>query len=576
MNRFLYLIVFTAFILMSQASFSYAGITDELNYVNDKTDFYMYADFSQIIKFLGSRGINLADLDSLADDETAGTNDRVLKNFGLKPGDINEILLAVHLRDTQKKSGYLIFISTKKGRGHVPESFKKNPVKLKSGTAYKASADEDIVFARINDFFVIGSSAYLESFLDKRAQKKISLSERSALFKNKSAGKSVYFHLTVTDYLTAEMNKAMSSKEGRGLRENVFIRTLLTLESSDWGIVLGDKIVFTSGVQGSKPEDSERLLMIAHTWVVGSSLIVSFADMFLAKAGDASKGEITDNQELMTWLQKAFGRIHVRQVDKGVVSTFEMVPQETDVVIAFIKKEMEKEKKARLDRVEREKIARLTGAIKHDNLENIKKYIKEKYKLNGFDTDGNTPLGMAAYTGNVKIARLLLENGAGINVANVDKLLPLHVAVKNDRKEMIVFLLGKGADVNAKAENDLSPLHYNALQGDSEITRILIAKGAAVNALDTDASTPLHYASSQGFIKVVKVLTEKKADPLMKNKNNQRAVDVAAQNNQSEIVGFFKTAFGLEPESIAPDDDNYNEEFNLNDDPGDEFTDDEE
>jgi len=576
MKNFFYSAIFTAVILVFPSSLLNAGVTDEVGYINEKTDFYIYTNFSHVMNFLAGRGINISELDSLAVDAPAAEKDKIFKIFGLKPSDLNEILVTVHLRGLEKKSGFLVFISVKNSKGHIPESFRKDTVKLKSGTVYKASADEDIVFTKVNDFFVIGSSAYLDSYLEKRSRGKSSLSSRSLEFKSKSSGKSVYLHLTVTGYLIAEMNRLLNSRRGEVLKENIFIKTLLTLESSDMGLEIGDKIVFTSGMRGTKPEDSERLLMITHTWIVGTSFLVSFADMFLVKNTDAALGENRSDRELMAWLQRALGRIRVSKVDRGVVSSFEMAPAETDVVIAFIKNEMEKEKKSRFERIEREKISSLTGAIKQDNFDVVKKYIKEKYNLNGLDTDGNTPLGAAAISGSVRIARLLIEKGAMVNLADVDILTPLHLAVKNDRREMVVFLLGKGADVNAKADNDLTPLHYNAFQGNSEITRLLIAKGAAVNAVDADGSTPLHYASSQGFIKVVRVLVEKKADHDLKNKNNQRAVDVAARNEQVEIVNYFKSSFGQEPESFSEEEYDDSGDFDINDDPDDEIFDEDE
>ncbi len=575
MNRYFFLIILSIFIIMFPLSVLTAGITDELTYINENTDFYVYTNISRIMKFLAARGINTGELDSFAAGSPAASNGNILKDFGLKPSDINEIMLAVNLQDTAKKSGYLVFISIKNGRGHIPVNLRKNTVKLKSGTVYKAPVDEDIVFTRMSDFFIFGPSAYLESFLEKKSLKKNMLTSRSGHFKKNSEGKSVYIHLTVTDFFTAEINRVLNSSEGRRLKNNAFIKTLTTLECADWSIETGDRIIFTSGMQGSKPEDSERLLMITHTWIVGTSFLVSFADLFLMKDGNQSPAEISSEGEITTWLQKAFGRIHVRQEGKGVVSTLEMVPGEADVVITYIKNEIEKEKKERAERSEREKIAKLTGAIKQNNIENVKMYIKGKYNLNGFDTDGNTPLGVSAVTGNLRIARLLVENGAKVNAWNVDKMMPLHLAVKNDRTEMIAFLLGKGADVNGKADNHFTPHQYNALQGNSEITRILIVRGATVNAKDSDGSTPLHYASSQGFIKVVKVLIEKKADPDIKNKNSQRSVDVAAQNNQNEIVNFFRSSFGQKPETFMPEEDefDYNSGFEMNDDPDDEILD---
>jgi len=567
MRKYFNLILVTALLIIFNSTVLKASIVDELNYVNGKSDFYSYINFAQIMSFIGSRGIDVNELDAMVSNGSDNETDRIVKEFGIKLSDINEFLLVMNIQDIEKKSGYLIFISLKDGKGIIPEEFKKNSIKLKSGTAYKASVEDDVVFTGINDFFVIGSTEYVESFLAARLLKKPALSARSSVFMKKASAKSMFFQITVSEYLKTAMNNAMNSGAvmAKGLKENVFIQTVLSLESVDWGVEMNDKIIFQSGMQGSKIEDSERLQMLCHTWIVGSSFVVSFADLMAARSGDPKLNELTADQKLMSWMQRAFGRIHVRQEDKGVVLSFEMTPEETDLMVSFIKKEMDKSKKERTERLEREKISKLTQAITEDKLESVQKYIKEKYNLNGLDTDGNTPLGTAALNGNVKIARLLIESGAGLNAPDIDKLTPLHQAVKSDKKDMVTLLLGKGCDVNAKTDTDTTPLHLNAMQGNSDITRILLAKGALINAADSDASTPLHYAASGGFIQVVKVLVEKKANPELLNSNGQRAIDAASQSNQAEVVEFLKAAFKQEPKSYSSEENNSNEDFDLND-----------
>jgi len=563
--------IFTAaLIIIFNSAFLNASIIDELNYVNEKTDFYSYVDFSTIMNFFSTRGIDINEFDSLFITGQDGETEKLAKGFGVKLSDISELLMVMNTEEINKKSGYLIFISLKKGIGIIPEDFKKNSIKLKSGTAYKASLEEDIIFTKIDDFFVIGSTEYMETFLDNRSSKKISLSARSSQFIRKKSAKSMYIEITISDYLKSLINNSMNSNTSmaRGLKENVFIQTILSLESMACGVELNDKILFYSEMQGAKPEDSERLQMICHTWIVGSSLVVSFADLMAARSENKNLSELTADQQLMSWMQKSFGRIHVKQVDKGVILSFEMTAPESDQMISFIKKEMEKEKKNRAERIEREKISKLTLAIAENNIDDVNKYIKEKYNLDRFDTDGNTPLGTAAANGNVKIARLLLEKGADVNTPNIDRLTPLHQAVRVENREMITFLLGKGSNVNAKGDADLTALHYNAMQGNSEITRILIAKGAEINAVDTDSSTPLHYAASSGFIDIVKVLIEKKADPELLNSAGQRAIDVAAQNNQTEVVDFIKLKFKQEPKNFSFEENNSNEEYNPDDQSG--------
>lgn len=564
-----YFILVSFLMILFNSSFLKASIMDELNYINEKSDLYSYINFSQAMSFLNARGVDINEFDSMIMSGPDNDTDKLIKKFGLQLTDINEFLMVTNTGEIDKKTGYLIFISFKNSKGQIPDDFTRNSVKLKSGIAYRASVEDDVLFTRIDDFFVIGSPDYLDYFMMNRSSKKISLSARSSLFIKKVAGKSIYLNITISDYLKTLINNSMNANTvmARGLKDNVFIQTILSLEFMDFGIDLNEKIIIQSEMQGAKPEDSERLQMICHTWIVGSSLVLSFADLMAAQSNNKNLSELSSDQQLMAWMQRAFGRIHVKQVDKGVTLTFEMTSSEADVMIAFIKKEMEKEKKERAERIEREKISKLTLAISDNNMDEVNRFIKEKYNLDGFDTDGNTPLGIAAMAGNVKIARLLIEKGAGVNVPNIDRIMPLHLAVKIENRDMITLLLGKGADVNAKGETDLTPLHYNAMQGNSEITRILIVKGAQVNAVDADLSTPLHYAALSGLLDIVKVLIEKKADPNMVNSAGQRAIDVAALNNQTAVVEFFKTKLKQQPKDFTIEekeqynsDDQYNPE----------------
>jgi cytohesin len=557
MKKFFTMIFLTVFIVFGSSSILKAGVMDELSFINDKTDFYSYINISQIMNFISTKGIDVKDIDEITGDNSGNDTDRVIKEFGMKLSDIDELLLVMNTQDIEKKSGYLILVSFKKGKGIIPESFKKNGVKLKSGTGYKASADEDVIFTKINDFFVIGSTDYVDSFVEKRASKKTILSTASSLFKKQSVSKSMFFQLTVSEYLRKTMNTAMDSGAGmaRGLKENVFIQTLLTLQSMDWGVEIGDKIIFKSGMQGSKIEDGERLQMLCHTWIVGSSFVVSFADLMAARSGDQKLAELTGDQQLMLWMQRAFGRIHARQEEKGVVISFEMTSAETDLLITYLKKEIAEEKIARAERIERDKISKLTLAIKEGRIKDVERYIKEKYNLNGFDTDGITPLGASVVQGDIKTVRLLVDKGAGVNTPDINKLTPLHHSVKTGNKDIVAFLLSRGCNINAKEDSDMTPLHFNALQGNSEITGILLAKGALVNALDIDGSTPLHLAASEDKIDIVKVLVERKADPELVNRDGQRAIDSAARNGHTGIVDFFKIKFKQEPNTYYSEDD---------------------
>ena len=72
---------------------------------------------------------------------------------------------------------------------------------------------------------------------------------------------------------------------------------------------------------------------------------------------------------------------------------------------------------------------------------------------------------MAAIWGNVAVARVLLDAGASINVANQFGATPLHFAAQNKRVEMAKLLLEYGADTQARGGNgDVRP--YEMAEGE--------------------------------------------------------------------------------------------------------------
>ena len=74
--------------------------------------------------------------------------------------------------------------------------------------------------------------------------------------------------------------------------------------------------------------------------------------------------------------------------------------------------------------------------------------------------DGASPLHLAVLTSNKEIARLLIDNGADINIKakDVDAGTPLHWAVYLGDREMAELLVEQGADVNAENKAGYRPI----------------------------------------------------------------------------------------------------------------------
>ena len=76
------------------------------------------------------------------------------------------------------------------------------------------------------------------------------------------------------------------------------------------------------------------------------------------------------------------------------------------------------------------------------------------------DNSDNSPLYMAATTGNVDIARALLAAGTDVNRQSpLSHWSPLYMAAHNSNLGMVTLLLDAGADVDAVTTQRYTPLH---------------------------------------------------------------------------------------------------------------------
>lgn len=80
--------------------------------------------------------------------------------------------------------------------------------------------------------------------------------------------------------------------------------------------------------------------------------------------------------------------------------------------------------------------------------------------------------------------KLLIKNGANINISNNKGMSLLMWAAKYGQKEAAEILLNKGANVNAKDGGNSTALMIAAAEGYKDIVELLIEKGADINARD--------------------------------------------------------------------------------------------
>jgi len=116
------------------------------------------------------------------------------------------------------------------------------------------------------------------------------------------------------------------------------------------------------------------------------------------------------------------------------------------------------------------------------------------------------PLHTAAITGNVEVARLLLEAGADVDGGDSDESTPLHVAALQRQPDMVDFLISRGADVNRRDRNGAYALSFALAGGDSLVVRHILDAGADLNFISPTGTRLMHFASGRGRWEVVDLL----------------------------------------------------------------------
>jgi ankyrin repeat protein len=125
--------------------------------------------------------------------------------------------------------------------------------------------------------------------------------------------------------------------------------------------------------------------------------------------------------------------------------------------------------------------------------------------VNAYAPDGFQPLGLAAFFGHPQVAFYLLEHGAQVDSPskNPQKVRPLHSAVAAGQLEIARALVERGADVNAVQQNSFTPLHGAAQNGQIEMVQLLIEHGANRAAQTADGKTAMDFAREGGHEDVV-------------------------------------------------------------------------
>ena len=151
-------------------------------------------------------------------------------------------------------------------------------------------------------------------------------------------------------------------------------------------------------------------------------------------------------------------------------------------------------------------------AIESGNIEIAKYLIDRGANPNIQDAYSKTPLYSAIYSGNTEIVKYLLDHNADPNSKSY-YTFPLLAAIKLGHTEIVKSLIEHGADLGIKNTSAQTLLHYAIELKHTEIARYLIDRGVDIDTRDiSSGKSPLHFAMHMKNMEVVKYLIEHNAD----------------------------------------------------------------
>jgi len=188
--------------------------------------------------------------------------------------------------------------------------------------------------------------------------------------------------------------------------------------------------------------------------------------------------------------------------------------------------------------------------------------------VNAVDNYNETALHMAARVGRVDICSMLLEAGADPEVQNKHMKTAFLIAAISGHSEVCDLLrpsrktrktVARKEKLMPKQELDedmlsdestefsdlyqpseeggfgASELHDAALMSSLGQVLALLRRGAEVNRCDPWGETALHMAARVGSLEICAALCAARADPTMRNKDNNSALDVANVSQNQDI-----------------------------------------
>jgi uncharacterized protein len=182
-------------------------------------------------------------------------------------------------------------------------------------------------------------------------------------------------------------------------------------------------------------------------------------------------------------------------------------------------------------------------AIQTDDARTVQQLLARGFDANTVNPQGQHGLTLAIKEPALKVAQALVNAPKiDLNLLNTNGESPLMLAALKGELDLADQMIKKGADVN---KTGWTPLHYAASNGHVAVIKLLLENYAYIDAESPNGTTPLMMASLYGSPEAVKLLIDEGADPLLKNQQGLTALAFAERGKRPDAMELLSKAVRL-------------------------------
>jgi ankyrin repeat protein len=149
------------------------------------------------------------------------------------------------------------------------------------------------------------------------------------------------------------------------------------------------------------------------------------------------------------------------------------------------------------------------------------------------DVNGNTALHHAAHSTDPAVAALLLDASSDINAINSEGVTPLLVAAKSGNWRVAKFLIERGAKLNIEGAMPALNAAARCDDDDAAGVELFIKHKAKLDATDAEGRSPVHMAARMGHIGIIQALLDHGMSITARDGNGRGVVHHAIEGETS-------------------------------------------